>query len=234
MWDAWLDLALGSRCVVCEEPGRVLCRICAADLPRSACRVRPDPEPEGLAPTFAAGPYADPLRSLVIAHKEHRVFALARPLGAVLAEVLADILGAALELDGALDLVLIPVPSSSRSVRSRGHDPVGRMVAAAAADLRRRGHRVMVARLLRQSRTMVDQAGLDATSRAANLAGSLAVDGAAHRRLSGRARGLVLCDDIVTTGATAREAQRALAAAGIPITAIAAIAATRKEYPRRS
>jgi predicted amidophosphoribosyltransferase len=92
----------------------------------------------------------------------------------------------------------------------------------------------MVARLLRQSRTMVDQAGLDATSRAANLAGSLAVDGAAHRRLSGRARVLVLCDDIVTTGATAREAQRALAAAGIPITAIAAIAATRKEYPRRS
>jgi predicted amidophosphoribosyltransferase len=35
---------------------------------------------------------------------------------------------------------------------------------------------------------------------------------------------------VLTTGATAREAQRALAAAGVPVAAIAAVAAT----PRRA
>jgi orotate phosphoribosyltransferase len=44
-----------------------------------------------------------------------------------------------------------------------------------------------------------------------------------------RAR-LVVCDDVITTGATAREAQRALETVGLHVAAIAAVAATQRRH----
>lgn len=231
MWDAWLDLALGSRCVVCADPGRVLCAACAGSLPVDGLRVRPDPEPPGLSPVHVAGPYADPLKRLLIAHKERRVLALAGPLGRLLAAAVA----AAGEPDG--ELLLVAVPSTGRAVRARGHDPVARMVRSAAQHLSAPGRPVRAPALLRQHRVVRDQAGLDAEGRARNLAGALRVDPGVHRRLVGRTVTVVVCDDIVTTGATAREAQRALETVGIRVAAVAAVAATarrRADGPRVS
>ena len=82
--------------------------------------------------------------------------------------------------------------------------------------------------LLRTRPGLQDQAGLDAGQRAANLAGSLHCPAAGLRRLARRvprAR-VVVCDDVITTGATAREAQRALESVGLEVAAIAAVAAT--------
>lgn len=231
MRDAWSDLLLGSRCAGCGRPGRVLCPDCTGALPRAGQESRPDPAPPGLPPTFAADWYADPLRRLILAHKEQQAFALARPLGRVLAAVLGSAVEAIEPPPGTL-LVLVPVPSSRGSTRRRGHDPVLRMVRVAAGTLIADGHRARVCRLLRLSGPVSDQAGLDAVARAANLAGRLAVRSAAHRALSRTGCGVLvlLCDDILTTGATLAEAHRALTAVGLPVTAAATLAATRRRH----
>jgi predicted amidophosphoribosyltransferase len=102
-----------------------------------------------------------------------------------------------------------------------------RTVRAAAAVLRRRGVRTSVVPALRVSGRPEDQAGLDATERARNLAGRFVVrSGAAPAR-----RTVVLVDDVITTGATAREAQRALEATGTEVAGIAVVAATRRRLP---
>jgi predicted amidophosphoribosyltransferase len=230
VWDVAADLVLGSACVVCGRPGRVLCPSCRAALPHRGVPHSPTPAPPGLAPSFAAGRYEGDLRALVNAHKERRAFALARPLGHVLASVVADLLDEVPGPGATSPVALVPVPSRRGVVRSRGHDPLLRLTRHASGQLRRRGRTMSVRRLLQPTRTVRDQAGLDAHSRAANLAGSLRATRAATAARAGGVRmpgsWLVVVDDVLTTGATAREAQRALEAAGHTVVGVATIAAT--------
>ena len=229
VWDAALDLVAGSACVVCERPGRVLCRLCAAAQPRVPLAAAPDPCPPGLAPGCAAGAYGGALRAMVLAHKEHGVLALARPLGDALAVAVGGL------VPDEREVVLVPVPSRPAVVRTRGHDPVLRMARRAAVVLRRRGHRVRVVALLRQVRRPQDQAGLDAEARRRNLLGSTAARAGPAARLVGAGPQplLVVCDDVLTTGWTARESQRALEAAGLLVHGIACVAATQRRTPVR-
>lgn len=230
--DAGADLLLGSACVGCAEPGRLLCVRCAAGLPTTAAEAWPTPTPPGLAPPFATGPYQQTLRSMVLGHKEQHLLGLARPLGDLLAVSVRAAAGAAGVAPSA-PLLLVPVPSRPSAVRARGHDPTLAMTLRAARRLRADGCPVAVARLLRCRPGVADQAGLDATARRANLAGSMAGRGRAVRRHTGRRAHVLVCDDVITTGATAREAQRALAALGIPVLAVAAVAATARRVPVR-
>lgn len=225
--DDWLDLGLGGACVSCARPGRLVCEPCWADLPREATSVRPTPCPEGLAPAFAAAEYADPVRRMILLHKERRVFALARPLGLTLAAPVRAGL-----VPGGRTL-LVPVPSRPAVVRARGHDPMLRIARVAAGALRAAGADVVVRPLLRQRDLTSDQAGLSAGERAANLSERMAVRPGLLRRLarSGVPVTVIVCDDVLTTGSTAREAQRALEDVGLPVAAIGCVAATRKRVP---
>ena len=228
--DGFLDLLLGSACVGCGRAGRPLCRSCGTALPGDAHVAWPTPTPPGLAPPFATGEYADLLRALVVSHKERRAFALTRPLGDLLAVSVRAALAELVPGRPADPVLLVPVPSRPAAVRERGHDPTLAMARRAARVLRAAGGSAYALPLLRLRPGVADQAGLDSAQRAANLAGSMACPAAALDR-AGRRLGavhVVVCDDVVTTGATAREAQRALAAAGVRTLAVAAVAATRR------
>ena len=222
--DAWLDLVHGGGCVGCTTPGRSLCSGCRHELPVRGEPVRPTPCPAGLAACFAGGEYDGLLRAMILAHKEHGTFSLATPLGQVLAAA------AHAALDPSVATVLVPVPSRAAVVRARGHDPVLRMARAAARRLRGSGHRVRVTEILEQRGEVHDQAGLTAGERSANLAGSMGVRAPTRAALarSGLRCSLLLCDDVLTTGATARQAQRALEESGLRVRAVATVAATRK------
>lgn len=181
----------------------------------------------------SAGEYAPPLRALVVDHKEHGRLALARPLGRLLATAVLDAWRASRGSAWPPVLQLVPVPSHPAVVRSRGHDPLLRVSRASAAALRRDGARAGVVPLLRVAARPGDQAGLDAQERARNVHGRFEVRTprrGADRPALGRVP-VVLVDDVITTGATLREAQRALAEAGIVPIGAATVAATRRRSP---
>lgn len=212
-----LDLLLPTHCAGCRTGRTQLCPDCRAALATArAGPAGPQPPPPGLPPLRAAAPYADPVRRLLIAHKERGALRLAGPLGQALARAVGPL------LDGR-PVLLVPMPSTPRSVRARGHDPTLRLARAAARELRRGGHPVRAAPVLRHRRTVADQAGLTAAQRRANLHGALGLRPGAVRLLTGRQP--VLVDDLVTTGATLAEAARALSALGHPPRAAATVAA---------
>lgn len=186
-------------CAACGVAGRVLCPRCALDVAEQADlrRHAPTPPPPGFPPTLTWGGYAGALRRIVVAHKDED----RTDVEVVLAALLGEVVDAA--IDGLEDPVLVPMPSSPASRRSRGREPL--------LDVTRRirtARPTRIAPVLRIVRRVRDQAGLDHHERRANLAGSMGLVRGAESVLAGV--DVVLVDDVVTTGSTLAEARRAL------------------------
>ncbi|WP_327376058.1 ComF family protein [Streptomyces sp. NBC_01216] len=213
-WRETTGLVLPVSCAGCGGPREQVCPACEAELTGSGPRgVLPRPAPAGLPEVYAAAPYAGPVRSLLLAHKERGALALARPLGVALAGAV-EAAAAPCEAFGPVPLLLVPVPSSRRAVRARGHDPTRRIALAAAGRLRRAGRAARVVPVLRHGRPVADQSQLGARGRFANLAGALElVPGGARLLAAGR---VVLVDDLMTTGASLAEAARVVGAVRPP------------------
>jgi predicted amidophosphoribosyltransferase len=97
---------------------------------------------------------------------------------------------------------LVPIPSSKSSQRRRGRSFIVDLVAPIS---QRTG--IQMLDCLQLSRRVQDQSGLHRDERATNLAGAF--------RITSHVRGeLILIDDVVTTGATLREALRAVNSQG--------------------
>jgi predicted amidophosphoribosyltransferase len=223
--DEALDLFLGSRCVGCDLPGRMLCPTCRGCLSRTPRVAWPTPVPDGLVTPWAVEAYDGAVRALVVGHKDRGQWGHRRVLGDLLARAVH---GAAADLDPGVPLLLVPVPSRPGAGRRRGYEATAALTRVAASHLRRDRPAVVVPLVV--SRGAADQAGLDASGRAANVAGSMRCPSTSLARI-GRRFGqahVVVCDDVLTTGSTAREAQRALEAVGLPPVAVAAVAATRR------
>lgn len=183
---------------------------------------------------MAAGAYADPLRAALIAHKERGIAAVRSTLSLHLATATGPLLPWPTVARRGDAVLLVPVPSRPTATLRRGEDPL-RLLATGARDLLRDAvptASIEVAPLLRlrgAGSGVRDQAGLGRAARARNLAGALAVRPTVLdrvRRRHGHAHVLLL-DDVVTTGATLREADRALRAVGLRPAGAAVVAAAQ-------
>ena len=206
-----LDLVLPLECGGCGAPSTRWCETC-----ESALRVRPD-EPHVLTPridpgvpVFALGRYAGARRQAIVALKEHGRRDLTVPLARALAIGIQRLIGW-----GILDTPLTLVPAQTRcsAARRRGGDPVTRIAAAATA-----AHPgIAVVPALRTTMLVRESVGLTGAARERNIAGRV--------RLTAAVCGeVLLVDDVVTTGATAREAARTLHTAGARVTAVLTLA----------
>ncbi|RYB95685.1 ComF family protein [Nocardioides oleivorans] len=210
----------------------MLCAACRGLMSHRAAVAWPSPVPDGLVVPWATESYDGAVRALVVGHKDRGQWSHRRVLGALLAEAVR----AATAYDDddpdprSTPLLLVPVPSRPGAGRQRGYDATEALVRAAARSLR--GERRTAVAPLVVSRGAADQAGLDAGGRAANVRHSMHCPSGALARAARRwpRAHVVVCDDVVTTGASAREAQRALEAVGLRPVAIAAVAATRRRH----
>ncbi|MFG1828546.1 ComF family protein [Micromonospora chersina] len=223
LWSDLTDLVLPAGCAGCAERAPALrqgfCPRCVAELESlRPAPTRPDPAPPGLPPCVALGPYGGALREGLLAYKERGRHGLARPLGALLAEVVAAAVGPRRAV------TLVAVPDTARAARARYGDHLDRLARHAADRLRAAGWPVRVLRPLR-ALPRPDSVALDSAGRAA------AAEAAFRLRRAGGADGaVVLLDDIVTTGATLAAVSRVLRDAGMTPNAAAVLAATQKRH----
>ncbi|MEZ4485608.1 MAG: ComF family protein [Syntrophotaleaceae bacterium] len=165
-------------------------------------------DPPPFAWALAVGRYEKTLRSAVQRFKYQGDFNLDRPL----AWLLYDALQQALR-DFRPDL-LVAVPLHSARLRHRSYNQSLLLARA----LGKRMQLPVPARLLTRTRPTPPQIGLKAIERRRNLRGAFAVRGV----LDGER--VLLIDDVMTTGATARECSRTLLEAGAGAVAVAVLA----------
>jgi predicted amidophosphoribosyltransferase len=211
-----LDLILPLECGGCGAPSTRWCEACALELdvkPDEPHVVNPRIDPE--VPVFALGRYAGARRRAILAMKENGRGDLAAPMAGALAVGVHRLL-----TWGMIEtpLTIVPAPTRRSAARRRGGDPVTRL-ARAAVD----GHPdIDVEPALRMKALARDSVGLGTSARERNIAGRVVLRG---RRPGAQVCEVLVVDDVVTTGATARESVRTLRAAGVRVAAVLAIAA---------
>lgn len=155
-----------------------------------------------------------------------------------------------------VEVLLIPAPSSAQSVRRRGYAPANLLVQEAVRQLNQRlpasvrvravdvigyaprnrrgsgaslasraGSSLLASSLLGASEAKSEQKSLGAVGRAERMHGALRVMEPAL--CAGRVS--IICDDVVTTGATASEMVRVLQDAGSRVLGVCAVAAVPKK-----
>jgi ComF family protein len=193
----------GPVCARCGDPlpdaglsaEAAVCRVCRM--------VPPD-----FARAVSYGPYEDRMRAAIHALKYDRMHPAARRMGAMLAQAVAKLAGEAPN-----ELLVVPVPLHRSKLSDRGFNQA-RLLAVHALHALGRSHPEWKLRLapstLMRLRATGSQAGLTPRQRRINVRGAFQVANPA----AVKDKHVLLVDDILTTGATARAASRALKRAG--------------------
>jgi ComF family protein len=212
----WLP-QLPSQCEVCRLWGRLqVCSSCtqrfAAPVPRCACcglklgvaQARCGDclqHPPPFVHTVCAADYGFPWDDLVTRFKFHQQPELARALAAVLAQ--------AVHHSGLpLPQQVLPVPLAAPRLAQRGYNQAWELARRVAHSLQLPAQASLLWRVL----DTPHQANLARAERQHNLRGAFMVNPTALAQCAGQH--LALVDDVMTTGATLREAAAALMQAG--------------------
>jgi len=201
-----LDLVYPKKCPGCHLPSLEICESCKSfwQSPPATIVLK-----QSKVSVLSIAQYRNEVRSVLLAYKENGE----REAGKVLIEAL---LKSRLGMGTDLTCTLVPIPSNPKSIRRRGRDFMMDLCTQVAFQS---GDKVLP--ILKVNRDVKDQSKLDEKQRSQNLIGAFDCD-SKNLHLT-RTSHLILVDDLLTTGATLREAVRALGQRGLmPIGAITA------------
>jgi ComF family protein len=213
--DAVLDalaVLLPVECAGCGAWDRGVCDACRGYLtPAVTVRDVAARHAEERLPVWAGLPYDGVARSLILAFKAQQRVDAAR----VLAPALAEAVRAAAAAVGVSDVEVVAVPGTRAGYRRRGYDPVRLLIARAGLG---------ASRVFAPARPHTAQKRLGVDERDRNLRGAFRI------RQSVAGRRILLIDDVVTTGATLREAARVLREGGAEVVGAAVVASTERRF----
>lgn len=199
------SLIIPVECVKCSREGQILCVACQKYF-RNSAEFKPlvftTSSRSGTLRISSHLPFNEVVSKIVLGAKDDGNQVLERIIVESLVKARSNF---------PPNLILVPIPSSSRAKRKRGRD-FTRDLACEISRLT--GDLVIPA--LRCNNSVAPQKTLNASSRMVNMKGafSLRTNLSAHKENLLHTKEILLVDDVVTTGATMREGLRALAAGG--------------------
>ena len=183
--------------------------------------------PPAFVRAVAYGPYQGRMRDAIHALKYDSLRPAAHRLGGLLALSLAQLVA-----EAPLEMLVVPVPLHRAKHADRGFNQA-RLLAVEALGFLRESHPewklTLAPSTLMRLRATESQAGLTPRQRRLNVRGAFSVSNPAA--VAGKH--VLVVDDIMTTGATARAAARALNQAGAESVWVATLARARMINPGR-
>jgi predicted amidophosphoribosyltransferase len=262
-WQAGWGLVWPVSCAGCGQRDVALCVACRAAVAGPAFRAQIAGWPPGWGAWAASSYRGVPARLIIAWKERGRHDLTRALGVGLAAAVRADRADWSSRTGPSEPWLLVPVPSTRAARRRRGADLMTELARRAAESCRQDrpgqgqlgqtwlgqpwlgqdrseqdrpehdwvGPPARSVRALRHVRRVRDQADLGASERRSNLVGALVVRSAARNLVAGRS--CVVVDDVVTTGATAAEAARALTEAGAHVVGVCCLSVTlrRREVP---
>ena len=196
-------LLFPTRCFGCRKLGFAICSECRKQWNSHQYRIR-----VSNLEVFSAIEYSPIAKNILLAAKEQSLKSADLLIVAALTSAVRDL------FRKVPICAIVPIPSQRSSNRQRGRDFVSEIAITVAKDFG-----VLVLPLLEHQRKVRDQSKLNVSGRRENLAMALVIKTEYLGNYLGER--VVILDDLVTTGATIAEANRALAKAGFQVQAAA-------------
>jgi ComF family protein len=190
-----------------ESPS--LCRLCRMAAPKFVRAV-------------SFGLYEGRMKQAIHALKYGRLHPAARRLGAMLATAIGQLAD-----EAPAEMLVVPVPLHRAKRAERGFNQARRLAEQALAILRKTNpgwHLTLAPSTLVRFRPTLSQAGLNPRKRRLNMRGAFKVPD----RAAVEGKDVLVVDDILTTGATARAAAQVLVRAGAASVWVATLARARR------
>ena len=195
------ELIFPARCLGCKRLGIVICSTCRASWHPHIYRTEISTH-DFAFPVYSAVAYSAVAQRVLLGAKEASLL----DADQLIRQALTHSLSYFYSEIGIADLV--PVPSRKPNIRKRGRDFILEQTCAISES-----PRVLVRPILSHSRRVKDQSTLNSRSREINLSHSIRC----AELENSSSIPVIIIDDLVTSGATLREAGRALEQAGYSV-----------------